>query len=112
MYCLNMLTIALELAREDAAYEDVATKFFEHFLYIAQAMNTAATRRSLWDEEDGVLLRRAARATADEQLPLRVRSMVGLIPLFAVETHRAGDLSTSFPASRGGWSGSSTTGPT
>ena len=53
MYCLNMLMIALELARENRAYEDVATKFFEHFLYIADALNNIGGEGiSLWDEED------------------------------------------------------------
>ena len=55
MYCLNMLAIALELARDNPAYEDVASKFFEHFLYIA-ARDEQHRRRaasSLWDEEDG-----------------------------------------------------------
>ncbi len=54
MYCLNMLAIALELSREEPAYEDVASKFFEHFIYIAQAMNDVGTEGiALWDEEDG-----------------------------------------------------------
>ncbi len=54
MYCLNMLAIALELARDDPAYEDVASKFFEHFLYIADAMNDIGGEGiELWDEEDG-----------------------------------------------------------
>src|SRR5439155_18281958 len=53
MYALNMLTIALELARENPAYEDIATKFFEHFLYIANAMNTIGRdNMALWNEED------------------------------------------------------------
>ncbi len=63
MYCLNMLAIALELAREDPAYEDVASKFFEHFVYIAQAMNNRGGHgMSLWDEDRRLLLRRAAPA--------------------------------------------------
>lgn len=86
MYCLNMLTIALELARTQPAYEDVATKFFEHFIYIADAMTHMGTdRRGLWNEEDGffydVLHHSDGRST-----PLRIRSFVGLIPLFAVAT--------------------------
>ena len=57
MYCLNMLAIALELAREDPAYEDVASKFFEHFVYIADAINSHGSEGiALWDEEDGFLL--------------------------------------------------------
>jgi hypothetical protein len=89
MYCLSMLTIALELARENPAYEDVATKFFEHFLYIAHAMNHMGQAGEegieLWDEEDGFfydVLHLENGAT----LPLKVRSLVGLVPLLAVET--------------------------
>jgi len=84
MYCLNMLAIALELARENPAYEDVASKFFEHFVYIARAMNDISGIE-LWDEEDGFyydVLHLPGGATHR----LKVRSMVGLIPLFAVET--------------------------
>ena len=54
MYCLNMLSIALELARDDRAYEDVASKFFEHFVYICRAMNNIGNAKiELWDREDG-----------------------------------------------------------
>jgi Glycosyl hydrolase family 63 C-terminal domain len=86
MYCLNMLAIALELARENSAYEDVASKFFEHFVYIVRAMNDIGGEGiELWDTKDGfyydVLQLPEGRA-----FPLKVRSMVGLIPLFAVET--------------------------
>jgi hypothetical protein len=86
MYCLNMLGIALELARENPAYEDVASKFFEHFVYIAHAMDDLGGEGiSLWDEEDGFFY--DVLHTPDGQLRrLRVRSMVGLIPLFGVET--------------------------
>lgn len=82
-YCLFMLTIALELAKENDAYEDVASKFLEHFLYIAHTINdTSDPRRQLWDEEDGfyydALYRQGEPATR-----VRVRSMVGVIPLFA-----------------------------
>jgi hypothetical protein len=86
MYCLNMLAIALELAREDPAYEDVASKFFEHFVYIADAINSHGTENeSLWNEEDGFFYD-AIHLPDGEQRSLKVRSMVGLIPLFAVET--------------------------
>ena len=113
MYCLNMLAIALELAREDPAYEDVASKFWEHFLYIADAMNNMGERRQLdlWDEEDGFFYD-VLHLPDGERMPLKVRSMVGLIPLFAVETlepempRRAAGLQAP-PAS-----GSSTTGRT
>jgi hypothetical protein len=86
MYCLNMLAIALELAREDPAYEDVASKFFEHFVYIAHAINVHGSEgMALWDEEDGFFYD-AIQLPGGEQHYLKVRSMVGLIPLFAVET--------------------------
>jgi hypothetical protein len=86
MYTLNLLAIALELARTDPAYEDVASKFWEHFIFIAHAMNNIGRDNvELWNEEDGfyydVLHTRDGR-----HIPLRVHSMVGLIPLFAVET--------------------------
>jgi hypothetical protein len=86
MYCLNMLAIALELAKEDPAYEDVASKFFEHFVHIAHAMNDMGTDgRSLWDEEDGFYYDVLQLPNGEEHF-LKIRSMVGLIPLFAVET--------------------------
>ncbi|MFG6098101.1 glucosidase [Leptothoe sp. ISB3NOV94-8A] len=86
MYCLNMLTIALELAKENPVYEDMATKFFEHFLYIADAMNHIGQDRSqLWDAEDGFFYDVLQFPNGDRQR-LKVRSMVGLIPLFAVMT--------------------------
>jgi len=86
MYCLNMLAIALELAQEDHAYEDVATKFFEHFIYISDAMNKLGNKDTeLWNERDGFYYD-ALHLPNDENIPLRIRSMVGLIPLFAVET--------------------------
>jgi hypothetical protein len=83
MYCLNMLAMALELARENPAYEDVASKFFEHFTYIAHAMHSGGG--ALWDDHDGFFYD-VLNLPHGERLPLRVRSMVGLIPLFAVET--------------------------
>jgi len=85
MYCLNMLAIALELARENHAYEDVASKFFEHFVYIAHAMsNRGGEGIDLWDERDGFYY--DVLHLPNGHYPLKVRSMVGLIPLFAVET--------------------------
>ena len=86
MYCLNMLSIALELAREEDEYEDVASKFWEHFVHIARAMNTMG----LWDEEDGFYYDVLHRGS--EEMTLRIRSMVGLIPLFAVQTLEPGVL--------------------
>ncbi len=86
MYCLNMLDIALELARESPSYQDVANKFFEHFLLIARATNhIAGARVRLWDEHDGFYYD-VMRGPDGESSPLRVRSMVGLTPLFAVTT--------------------------
>jgi hypothetical protein len=85
MYCLNMLAIALELAKENPAYEDMASKFFEHFLYIADAMNhLGETDIHLWDEEDGFYYD-VLQFPHGDRMRLKVRSMVGLVPLFAVE---------------------------
>lgn len=86
MYCLNMLAIALELATENSSYEDIASKFFEHFLYIADAMNQMGEgEESLWDETDGFYYD-MLHCPNGSYVPLKVRSMVGLIPLLAVET--------------------------
>jgi hypothetical protein len=85
MYCLNLMRIALELARYDHVYEDIATKFFEHFLQIAEAMTSIGEGIGLWDEEDGFYYD-VLNLPDGTMIPLKVRSMVGLIPLFAVET--------------------------
>ena len=85
MYCLNMLSIALELAREDSAYEDVASKFFEHFVFICNAMNNIAGGIELWNEEDGFYYD-VLHLPGGGDFPMKIRSMVGLIPLFAVQT--------------------------
>ena len=86
MYCLNMLAIALELARENPVYEDVASKFFEHFVYICEAINNlGGAGIKLWNVEDGFYYD-VLNMTSGERLPMKVRSMVGLIPLYAVET--------------------------
>jgi hypothetical protein len=86
MYALNLMAIALELAQHDPAYEDVASKFWEHFLYIAKAMNDRGHgHASLWDEADGFFYD-VLHTQDGEMFPMKVRSMVGLIPLFAVET--------------------------
>ena len=86
MYCLNMLAIALELAADDNTYEDVASKFWEHFIFIANAMNNLGDDGiSLWDEEDGFYYD-VLHMKGGGNTPLRIRSMVGLIPLFAVAT--------------------------
>jgi Mannosylglycerate hydrolase MGH1-like glycoside hydrolase domain len=86
MYCLNMLAIALELARENPAYEDVASKFFEHFVYIAHAMDhRGESDTSLWDEADAFFYD-VLHVPDGTTRRMKVRSMVGLIPLYAAET--------------------------
>ncbi len=86
MYSLNLLAIAMELARTDPAYEDVASKFWEHFVYIARAITRlGADGSGMWDEQDGFFYD-VLRLPDGRNVPIRVRSMVGLIPLFAVET--------------------------
>jgi len=83
MYCLNMLAIALELAQENRAYSDIASKFFEHFVHIAHAMNDLGSEGlELWNEQDGFYYD-VLHCESREYIPLKVRSMVGLIPLFA-----------------------------
>jgi hypothetical protein len=84
MYCLNMMVIALELAKTDKAYEDVASKFLEHFVYISHAMNHIGGEE-LWDETDGFYYD-VLHLPNGQRFPMRVRSMVSLIPLFAVES--------------------------
>jgi hypothetical protein len=88
MYSLNMLAIALELGKHNSAYEDVASKFWEHFLNIAHAMSGTqhgGTRHDLWDDEDGFFYD-VLHLPDDTRMPLKVRSLVGLIPLLAVQT--------------------------
>src|SRR5262244_501094 len=86
MYTLNLLAIALELSKDDRAYEDVASKFWEHFIHIAHAMSHRGQNGTgLWNEEDGFFYD-VLRLSDGNYLPLKIRSMVGLIPLFAVET--------------------------
>lgn len=81
-FCSTMLAIALELASEDPSYEDIASKFFEHFVAIADAMNTLGGS-GLWDETDGFYYDQLKTEGGGQ--PLRIRSVVGIIPLFAVE---------------------------
>ncbi len=86
MYCLTMMRIALELARENPIYENIATKFFEHFLGIAAAMNNAGGQGiGLWDETDEFFYD-VLHTPGNRFLPLRIRSLVGLMPLLAVES--------------------------
>jgi hypothetical protein len=85
MFCLNLMRIALELAKENKAYEGLATKFFEHYIYIGAAMKRMSGRHyELWSERDGFFY--DVWGSPDGEFhKLRVRSMVGLIPLFAIE---------------------------
>ena len=85
MYSLNMLRIAIELAQEDDAYQDIATKFFEHFLMIGGAMTNLGDKGlGLWDDQDNFFYDWLVMSNG-QATPLRVRSLVGLIPLFAIE---------------------------
>jgi hypothetical protein len=85
MFCLNLMRIALELARENAVYEGLAIKFFEHYTYIAAAMKHMRDGGlPLWNEKDGFFYD-VLRCVHGHAEPFRVRSLVGLIPLFAVE---------------------------
>jgi hypothetical protein len=85
LFCLNMMRIALELAKENKTYEGLATKFFQHYIYIGAAMKKmGGGSYNLWDEEDGFFYD-VLRYPDGHFEKLRVRSMVGLIPLYAVE---------------------------
>ena len=84
MFCLNMLRLSFELSRRDPAYEDMIIKFLDHFLHIARAMtNMGKEGIGLWDNQDNFFYD-VLCMPAGEKIPLRLRSMVGLIPLFAV----------------------------
>ena len=84
MYCLNMLEMALEIAQHDATYEDVTTKFFEHFVYIAESLNRIGENwTGSWDDEEGFFYDVLAMPDG-RYIPLKVRSLVGLSTLFAV----------------------------
>ncbi len=85
MYSLNLMRIALELAQHNSVYEDIASKFFEHFLHIAEAMTKIGTdHQGLWDDTDKFYYD-CLCLPGSPPIPMRLRSMVGLIPLFAVE---------------------------
>jgi hypothetical protein len=85
-FARNMLTIALLLAEEDPVYEDVASKFWEHFVFIANAMNSRSDpAKSLWDETDGFFYDHLISPTG-ERVPVRARTMVGFVPMFGVST--------------------------
>src|SRR6185503_5982955 len=81
-YCGTMLSMSLELATHDSTYEDLASKFFEHYVSIVDAMNTLGGT-GLWDEQDGFYYDELH--IGEQTVPMRVRSLVGLIPLIAVE---------------------------
>lgn len=84
-YCIEMMKIAMHLAEEEEIYQDMATKFFEHFLRIARAMSHKSDKHhALWDEEDGFFY--DSLHLPDRVVRLKVRSLVGLLPLLAVET--------------------------
>jgi hypothetical protein len=86
MYALNLMRIALELATHNHVYEDIASKFFEHFLNIAEAMGSMYSNDvGLWDEQDQFFYD-VLNLPNDQRVLMRIRSLVGLIPLFAVET--------------------------
>jgi hypothetical protein len=85
MYCLNLLAIAMELASEDSCYEDVASKFWEHFLYIAKAINNLGSDGGMWCEEDGFFYD-VLHTPSGAHVPMKIRSIVGLVALFAVES--------------------------
>ena len=89
MYALNMMDIAIEIAMHDRSFEDTATKFFEHFVLIAEALN----EHHLWNSEDKFFYDVLSMAGADP-LPLRIRSIVGLTPLFAVSNILPNELDT------------------
>ena len=86
MYALNMMRIAVELALHNPVYQDIATKFFEHFLAIAKAMtDIGASHTSLWDESDEFFYD-VLHPPEGQNIRMKIRSLVGLVPLFAVET--------------------------
>jgi len=95
MFSLNMMRIALELSKSNPVYQDMATKFFEHFLSIAEAMAGNGSDEGLWDENDEFFYD-TLRLPDQERIRLKVRSMVGLIPLFAVEV-LDDNIMTDFP---------------
>lgn len=98
MFALNMMRIAMELATYNHVYEDMAIKFFEHYLYIAQAMEMIGDKDGLWNEKDGFFYD-VLQLTDGNSLNLKLRSIVGLIPMFAVEVVQH-DLLEQLPAFR------------
>ncbi|XP_045111685.1 uncharacterized protein YMR196W-like [Portunus trituberculatus] len=82
-FCVTMLDMALVLAEKDPVYEDMASKYFEHFILIVDAINSSGQGRGLWDDEDGFYYD-YIRKPDGSSMPLKIRSLVGLVPLFAV----------------------------
>ncbi|QXV64469.1 glucosidase [Mucilaginibacter sp. 21P] len=96
MYSLNLLSIAAELAQANKAYRDIASKYFEHFIYIAEAMSSLGEggQAGLWDEGDNFFYDQL-RMPDGSALKMRIRSMVGLIPMFAAEVIDDADISSN-----------------
>ena len=95
MYSLNLLRIASELTSNNTAYADIASKFFEHFIYIVGAMsNLGQDNEGLWDEEDGFFYDQL-RSPDNSTQKMKIRSIVGLIPLFATEILDDSDITDS-----------------
>ncbi len=90
LFCLNLMRISLELAKEDKDYEPMATKFFEHYVYIASALQNTTNKMSLWNEEDGFFYDVVSKE--GERAQIMVRSLVGIIPLFAVDSLKLEEL--------------------
>jgi len=84
MFCLVMMRMSLELAKDDPVYEGLATKFFEHYVYVGAAMKMLRGDKTLWDDEDGFFYD-LLRMPDGSAIRFRVRSLVGLIPLYAIE---------------------------
>lgn len=94
-FCISLMRMALELANDDPVYEGMAVKFFEHYVYIANALVNAENRKvQNWDEEDGFFYDVLTTTEVDKHMRIKVRSLVGLIPLFAVDCITAEDLSS------------------
>ncbi|MCB1107228.1 MAG: glucosidase, partial [Chlamydiia bacterium] len=92
-FCLNLMRMALELSKKDSVYEGMAVKFYEHFVYIANALVNAESREvQNWDEEDGFFYDVLSGCETNDHIRIKVRSMVGLIPLYAVDCITAEDL--------------------
>ena len=109
MYCLNLLGLALELAKKDPVYEDVATKFFEHFVYIGAAINRVGDS-GLWNEEDGYYYD-VLRLPDGRVFPIKAQTISGLIPIFAVRSRGSRGHRAASAISRSGCGGSPSTAP-